>query len=291
VKSWPECRRRIEHVFEAFLAQPLAALKAEELQLAADAHPSAQSAAAAVRYIRPVLKWAAQRRYVAADTAVLHPPATVGRRDRVLSRDEVAALLPMLARSVSPYARALRFMLWSLARREEVGRARWRDVSLDAATWTIPATKNGLPHFVPLPRQALAFLAGIKPADADPGALVLANSVGGPLANWDREAKAIMATSGTAAVLEKAGLQVQRVMKLLEGRPNVIDLLKNKEIQLVINTPSGAAPREDEVKIRTTAIYTGTPIMTTLSGARAAARGIAALKKSGYGVKTLQEYH
>ncbi len=101
----------------------------------------------------------------------------------------------------------------------------------------------------------------------------------------------LVATSGTAAVLEKAGLKVQRVAKLLEGRPNVIDLLKNKEIQLVINTPSGAAPREDEVKIRTTAIYTGTPIMTTLSGAAAAALGIAALKKSGYGVKTLQEYH
>ena len=101
----------------------------------------------------------------------------------------------------------------------------------------------------------------------------------------------LVATSGTASVLEKAGLKVQRIMKLLEGRPNVIDLLKNKEIQLVINTPSGAAPREDEVKIRTTAIYTGTPIMTTLSGAQAAARGIAALKKSGYGVKTLQEYH
>jgi len=101
----------------------------------------------------------------------------------------------------------------------------------------------------------------------------------------------LVATSGTASVLEKAGLKVQRVMKLMEGRPNVIDLLKNKEIQLVINTPSGAAPREDEVKIRTTAIYTGTPIMTTLSGAKAAARGIAALKKSGYGVKTLQEYH
>jgi len=101
----------------------------------------------------------------------------------------------------------------------------------------------------------------------------------------------LTATGGTAAVLEKAGLPVQRVMKLLEGRPNVIDLLKNKEIQLVINTPSGAVPREDEIKIRTTAIYTGTPIITTLSGAKAAALGIAALKKSGYGVKTLQEYH
>jgi carbamoyl-phosphate synthase large subunit len=101
----------------------------------------------------------------------------------------------------------------------------------------------------------------------------------------------LVATSGTAAVLEKAGLKVRRILKLLEGRPNVIDLMKNKEIQLVINTPAGQSPRADEVKIRTTAIYTGTPIMTTLSGAKAAARGIAALKKSGYAVKTVQEYH
>ena len=101
----------------------------------------------------------------------------------------------------------------------------------------------------------------------------------------------LISTGGTAAVLEKAGLKVQRILKLQEGRPNVIDLLKNKEIQLVINTPSGASPRADEVKIRTTAVYTGTPIMTTLSGAKAAALGIAALKKSGYAVKTVQEYH
>ena len=101
----------------------------------------------------------------------------------------------------------------------------------------------------------------------------------------------LVATSGTATVLEKAGLKVQRIFKLAEGRPNAIDLLKNKEIHLVINTPSGATPLADGVKIRTTAVYTGTPIMTTLSGAKAAARGIAALKKSGYGVQTLQEYH
>src|ERR1041385_4675587 len=101
----------------------------------------------------------------------------------------------------------------------------------------------------------------------------------------------LVATSGTAKVLEQAGLKVERVLKLLEGRPNVIDLLKNKELQLVINTPSGAVPREDEVKIRTTSVYTGTPIMTTLSSAKAAALGIAALKKSGYEVRALQEYH
>ncbi len=101
----------------------------------------------------------------------------------------------------------------------------------------------------------------------------------------------LVATSGTAAVLEKAGLKVQRVLKLTEGRPNVVDLLKNKEIQLVINTPAGQSPRADEIKIRTTAVYTGTPIMTTLSGAKAAALGIAALKERGYDVKTVQEYH
>ena len=101
----------------------------------------------------------------------------------------------------------------------------------------------------------------------------------------------IIATSGTAAILEASGLKVERIAKLTEGRPNAVDLLKNREIQLVINTPAGQTPRSDEVKIRTTAVYTGTPIMTTLSGAKAAALGIAALKKSGYAVKTLQEYH
>src|SRR6266404_4273939 len=101
----------------------------------------------------------------------------------------------------------------------------------------------------------------------------------------------LVATGGTAAVLEKAGLKVRRIFKLSEGRPNAVDLLKNREIQLVINTPAGQSPRADEVKIRTTAVYTNTPIMTTISGAKAAALGIAALRKSGYGVKTLQEYH
>jgi carbamoyl-phosphate synthase large subunit len=101
----------------------------------------------------------------------------------------------------------------------------------------------------------------------------------------------LVATAGTAAILQKSGLNVRHIYKLGEGRPNAVDLLKNRELQLVINTPSGQTPRADEVRIRTTAVYTGTPIMTTLSGARAAALGIAALKKNGYAVKTLQEYH
>ncbi|MCW5559462.1 MAG: carbamoyl-phosphate synthase large chain, partial [Verrucomicrobiae bacterium] len=101
----------------------------------------------------------------------------------------------------------------------------------------------------------------------------------------------LVATGGTAQVLEKAGLKVQRIFKLNEGRPTAVDLLKNKELHLVINTPSGSAPRADEVRIRTTAVMTGTPIITTLSGARAAVMAIAALQKSGYSVRTIQEYH
>jgi carbamoyl-phosphate synthase large subunit len=101
----------------------------------------------------------------------------------------------------------------------------------------------------------------------------------------------LVSTSGTAEVLEKEGMTVRRVFKLQEGRPNALDLLKNREVQLVINTPSGQVPRADEVRIRTTAVYTGTPIMTTLSSARAAALAIRALQQHGYGVKPLQEYH
>jgi carbamoyl-phosphate synthase large subunit len=101
----------------------------------------------------------------------------------------------------------------------------------------------------------------------------------------------IHSTGGTAKALADAGIAVRKIAKLQEGRPTAIDLIKNGQIQLVINTPSGAAPREDEVRIRTTAVITGTPIMTTISGAKAAALGIAALQRQGYSVKTIQEYH
>ena len=101
----------------------------------------------------------------------------------------------------------------------------------------------------------------------------------------------LVATGGTAKVIEEAGLQVERINKLSEGRPNSLDLLKNNELQLVVNTPSGEVPRSDEVQIRTSAVYTATPIMTTLSSAKAAVNGIRAIKKVGYGVRTVQEYH
>jgi carbamoyl-phosphate synthase large subunit len=134
----------------------------------------------------------------------------------------------------------------------------------------------------PLPLTGRVFIS-VSDAHKDEAA-----EVAGLFANLGFE---LIATTGTAADLEKAGLKDRRVYKLTEAWTNTIDLLKNREIQLVINTPAVQSPRADEVKIRTTAVYTGTPIMTTMSGARAAALGIAALRKSGYEVKTLQEYH
>ena len=77
----------------------------------------------------------------------------------------------------------------------------------------------------------------------------------------------IIATSGTADMLAAAGVEVTKVFKIAEGRPNVRDLVKNGQIQFIINTPSGKIPREDEVKIRTAALTERIPIMTTIRAA------------------------
>jgi integrase len=203
LKSWAECRRRMESVFATHLSRPLATMKAADLQLTADAWQSAQSASAAVRYLRPVLKWAAHRRYVPADLASIAPPATVGRRDRVLGREELARLLPALRDSDRPQAACMRFLLLTLARREEAAAAKWRDIDLTAGTWTIRETKNGQPHVVPLSRQAADLLRERLPKTEDGksqivvDALVFGTRSGAALGNWDRETKAIHAASGT----------------------------------------------------------------------------------------------
>jgi len=101
----------------------------------------------------------------------------------------------------------------------------------------------------------------------------------------------VCSTSGTAAALENAGIAVQRLFKLTEGRPNVLDLLKNGEIALIINTPAGPVARQDEVRIRTTALYQRVPVMTTLAAAQATLRALKSLKTKPLGVKSLQEYH
>jgi len=102
----------------------------------------------------------------------------------------------------------------------------------------------------------------------------------------------LYATSGTAGVIFEAGIPVNILPKPASGqRPNVIGLMKNKDMALVINTPSGKNRREDEVKIRTAAMQNRIPIMTTLRGADAALRAIKSLQGSEVQVRALQEYH
>jgi carbamoyl-phosphate synthase large subunit len=101
----------------------------------------------------------------------------------------------------------------------------------------------------------------------------------------------IVATHGTGKVLERNGVPARNVFKVGEGRPTVVDLIKNGEIQLVINTPSGKRPKADEVAIRTAALQYNIPIVTTIPGAWATVEGVAALIKGEIGVRPLQEYH
>jgi carbamoyl-phosphate synthase large subunit len=101
----------------------------------------------------------------------------------------------------------------------------------------------------------------------------------------------IISTSGTADALEKAKIKVKKVFKLHEGRPNVLDRVKNGDINFIINTPSGKIPREHEVKIRNAALAAKIPIMTTVRAAQASANGIRSLQKTKLQVRSLQEYH
>ncbi|HYG99151.1 MAG TPA: carbamoyl-phosphate synthase large subunit [Terriglobales bacterium] len=101
----------------------------------------------------------------------------------------------------------------------------------------------------------------------------------------------IVATRGTAKVLEAEGIPVESVFKVKEGRPNVVDLMKGGRIQLIVNTPSGPDPYFDEKAIRRAAVTSRIPTITTLAAARAAAEGIAALQKGKITVTALQQLH
>jgi carbamoyl-phosphate synthase large subunit len=101
----------------------------------------------------------------------------------------------------------------------------------------------------------------------------------------------IVATRGTAAVLEEDKIPVTVVLKVIEGRPNIVDLIKNSEIQLVINTTGGKSAQEASYSIRRTALVHHVPYFTTVAGAIAATKAIEALKKESLDVKPIQEYY
>jgi carbamoyl-phosphate synthase large subunit len=100
----------------------------------------------------------------------------------------------------------------------------------------------------------------------------------------------IYSTSGTAKTLADSGVAVKRIAKISEGRPNAVDMIKNGQIQLVINTPGGLIPRRDENTIRAAVYAHNVCIMTTIMAARAAVDGIRALKTKPLGVRPIQDY-
>jgi carbamoyl-phosphate synthase large subunit len=102
----------------------------------------------------------------------------------------------------------------------------------------------------------------------------------------------LVATEGTSAILSAAGLTVRTIAKLGQGRPDVTDLIKNQEISLILNIPSGEKPRKDEVVILQNAIRFSIPYITTLRGAAAAAEAIAGRQLgSALSVKPLQDHY
>jgi len=134
----------------------------------------------------------------------------------------------------------------------------------------------------PLPKKGNVFIS-VKDSDKD--SLI-------PVAReFVKLGFGIIATSGTAAALTKAKIKVKKVFKLREGRPNVLDRVKNGDINFIINTPSGKIPRQDEVSIRNASLAQKIPIMTTVRAAQASANGIRSLQKSKVRVRSLQEYH
>ena len=101
----------------------------------------------------------------------------------------------------------------------------------------------------------------------------------------------LLATSGTAAFLQENNIACERVLKMSEGRPHLVDVIKNGDIQLVINTPGGRRSKHDDAYIRKAAITYKIPYITTSAAALAAARGIADKISTGAEVKALQQYH
>jgi carbamoyl-phosphate synthase large subunit len=100
----------------------------------------------------------------------------------------------------------------------------------------------------------------------------------------------IVATEGTRKILREHGLEVELVLKLHEGRPHVLDWIKNEKVQLIINTPSGEEARADGRLIRRTALMYKIPIVTTIAGARATAAAIRSMQTQSLEVKALQDY-
>lgn len=224
-RTWPAYRRRIELVFKQQLDRPAAEIALADLQRTANGYRSLGTAAKGVAYLRPVLKWAIKSGYVQNETVLIEEPRPTEQRQRVLSNEELQAIVPVLLGRPGPNGRtvaygmhraALLLILWTASRLNEVCRATWSEFDLGAGqpTWTVPVdhlkdTRSAgaktrrapQPHVIPLSHQAADFMrhhreaAGAAP---DPRALAFPSLGGRLLGNWDRVAKVVFDVTGTS---------------------------------------------------------------------------------------------
>ncbi|MGC9453983.1 MAG: ATP-grasp domain-containing protein, partial [Phycisphaerae bacterium] len=152
-------------------------------------------------------------------------------------------------------------------------------------SFSLAFAKSQMAAGVGLPVEGTVFLSV---CDADkPSAVAIAQRLAAM--GFD-----IVATAGTYAAISDAGVRARRIPKLQEGRPNIADMITNREVQMLINTPTRRGPATDEGRIRAMATLYEVPLITTLTAARAAVDGIAALRAgaagNGWGVRPLQDY-
>jgi integrase len=201
----------IRHVLRKQLDRAAIDVAAQELQLAADAHPSASSAGRAIGYLKPLARWASKRGLMQKGFQELEKPAERCAKDgghTVLDSETLAKVLPVLHEGLHGAAACM--MLWTAARLDEVCSATWNEFDLEAGVWTITAGRRkdtrsrarkkqapAPPHVIPLPRQAISMLdemrAGKTGAD-----LVFPGARGAKLDNWDRWSKSIFRRTATS---------------------------------------------------------------------------------------------
>jgi integrase len=201
----------IRHVFDKHLDRVAIDIPVQDLQLAADEHPSASSAGRAIGYLKPLARWAAKRGLMQKGFQELEKPAERNTQDgghTVLDRETLAKVLPALYEG--HHGPAAHMMLWTAARLDEVCSATWTEFDLDSGFWTISAGRRkdtrsrarkkqapAPPHVIPLPRQAIAMLTGMRDGKSDAD-LVFPGARGARLDNWDRWSKSIFKRTGTS---------------------------------------------------------------------------------------------
>jgi integrase len=211
LRTKDEQRARVKHVFSRHLDRPAADITVAELQVTADAHPSASSASRAIAYLKPVARWAAKRGLMQKGFHELEKPAERSTQDgghAVLDREMLVKVLPALE---GHHGHAARMMLWTAARLDEVCSATWSEIDFSTDTWTITAGRRkdtrsrarkkqapAQPHVIPLPRQAITMLTEMREGGKNGDALVFMTARGGKLDNWDRWSKGVFEQTGTS---------------------------------------------------------------------------------------------